>query len=255
MVASEVVNVVNEFSEEEMENYLLAIYTGLITTRSLSYDYHERVGGKLYQGVLDGFGGIRFSELEASILKGLTNNIYVFAAAKQYTQVREISGLIDDKITFSDFKKQGGSVFEDYNKNYLATELDTSITQSQNARKWAKIQAEKEIFPLLQYKTQNDGLVRASHAALHNIIKPVNDPFWNNNMPANGWHCRCFTQQLENGEVTTDVPELSEEDQPELFRMNPGKDKYIFNPGEHPYFSVAKWDADFRDNNYNLPTP
>ena len=146
-------------------------------------------------------------------------------------------------------------MFEDYNKNYLRTELDTSFTQSQNARKWAKIQAEKEIFPLLQYKTQNDGLVRDSHAALHNIIKPVNDPFWTSNMPANGWNCRCFTQQLETGEVTTDTPELSEEDQPELFRMNPGKDKYIFNPKKHPYFSVAKGDADLRANDYNLPTP
>lgn len=254
-MVSEVVNVVNEFSEEEMENYLLAVFTGLITTRSLSYDYHERVGNKLYRGVLDGFGVVRFDEKEAAILQGLTENIYVFSAAKQYTQVREISSLIDDKIDFTSFKKQAQDVFENYNKNYLATELDTAITQSQNARKWAKIEAEKEIFPLLQYKTQNDELVRASHAQLHNIIKPVNDPFWRSNMPANGWHCRCFTQQLESGEVTTDVPELSEEDQPELFRMNPGRDKYIFDPKKHPYFSVAKGDAEFRDNNYNLPTP
>lgn len=255
MIVSDVENVVNEFEEEEMENYLLAVYAGLITTRSLSHEYHEKVGGKLYQGVLDGFGGVRFDEREAAILQGLTENIYVFSAAKQYSQVREMSNLIDDKIDFVNFKKEAQDVFEQYNKNYLKTELDTAITQSQNAKKWAKIEAEKEIFPLLKYKTQNDSLVRASHAQLNNIIKPVNDRFWYNNMPANGWGCRCFTQQLETGEVTTDVPELSEDDQPELFRMNPGRNKYIFDPKKHPYFSVAKGDADFRKNNYNLPTP
>lgn len=249
----DVKNISSQFTEEEAENYLLAVFSGLISKDSLSYEYHQKVGSKLYDGVLKGFGARRYSDFEREILEGLTENIYVFSAAKQYTQVRIMSSMIDDKMNFDDFQKQAMNVFEEFNSNYLATEFNTAITQSDNAKKWAKILAEREIFPLLQYKTQNDALVRDSHAELHDIIRPVNDSFWDNNMPANGWGCRCFTQQLEAGDVSTNIPELSEEDQPVLFRMNPGKDKYIFDEKKHPYFSIARGDKPLRDNNYNLP--
>ena len=43
------------FTDEQQEDYLLAVYSGLITTYTLSLDYHEKVGGKLYGGVLDGW--------------------------------------------------------------------------------------------------------------------------------------------------------------------------------------------------------
>lgn len=254
-MVSEIVNIQSQFTDEEIENYLLAVYTGLISTYSLSLDYHERIGALFYDEILKGFGGLRFNDIEREIFEGLAENIYVFSAAKQYTQVREMSSLVTENITFTEFKNVAGEVFEEFNKNYLSTELNTAITQAQNAKKWAKIQAEKEIFPLLKYKTQSDDLVRDSHAALHNIIKPVSDPFWDNNMPANGWNCRCFVQQLEEGEITTDTPTLSEEEQPELFRMNPGKDKVIFDPKKHPYFSIERGDSELRRNNFNLPTP
>jgi len=257
-----VLNSVSKFTEEETEAYLLAVYGGLITTESLSLNYHEVVGGFLYNGVLKGWGAVRFNELEAEILAGITENVYVFSAAKQYQQVREMEAIIkafsrsaNELIPFAEFQKGALEIFETYNKNWLRTEFDTAIAQSQNAKKWAKIQAEKEIFPLVQYKTQNDGLVRDAHAALHNVIKPVDDPFWTNNMPANGWNCRCFTQQLDEGEVTENVKELTEEEQPELFRMNAGKDKMIFDPKKHPYFSIARGDAELRTNNFNLPKP
>lgn len=252
----------DKFTEEDVEAYLLAIYSGLITTNALSVDYHEKIGGTLYNGVLKGWGAVRFNEAEQEILAGLTENIYVFSAAKQYQQVREMEEIIkafskaaNELIPYSEFKKGALEIFETYNQNWLRTEYNTAIAQSQNAKKWAKIQAEKEIFPLLQYKTQNDGLVREAHAQWHNVIKPVNDPFWINNMPTNGWNCRCFTQQIEEGEVSENVPELTEDEQPELFKMNAGRDKLIFDPNKHPYFSVARGDAALRDDNFNLPKP
>ena len=251
-----------KFTEEEIEAYLLAVYGGLITTDALSLDYHEKVGNTLNNGVLKGWGAIRFNDLEIEILAGLTENVFMFSAAKQYQQVREMEAIIKafskaatELIPFADFQKEALEIFDTYNKNWLKTQFDTAVAQSQNAKKWAKVEAEKEIFPLLQYKTQNDGLVRDAHAELHNIIKPVNDPFWNTNLPTNGWNCRCFVQQLDEGTITKDVPTLTEEEQPELFRMNAGKDKMIFDPNKHPYYSIARGDAELRDNNFNLPLP
>lgn len=254
-MVNEIVNIENQFTKEEIENYLLGVYSGLLTTYDLSLDYHEKIGGLFYDAVLKGFGGVRFNEAEKDILDGLVENVYVFSAAKQYSQVREMSRYIDANIPFEKFKDLAGGVFEDYNVHYLRTERNTAITQSQNAKKWAKIEAEKEIFPLLKYKTQNDALVRDSHAALDGVILPVDDPFWDNNTPANGWNCRCYLQQIDEGKITENPPTLTEEEQPELFRMNPAKDKVIFDPKKHPYFSIAKGDAELRNNNFNLPTP
>jgi len=253
---------IDQFTAEQTEAYLLAVYGGLITVDSLSLDYHEKVGGVLNEGVLKGWGAIRFNDLEIEILAGLNENVFMFSAAKQYQQVREMEAIIaafsraaDELIPFVDFQKDALEIFETYNTTWLRTEFDTAVAQSQNAKKWAKVEAEKEIFPLLQYKTQADGLVRDAHVQLHNIIKPVNDPFWDTNLPTNGWNCRCFVQQLDEGTVTKDVPTLTEEEQPDLFRMNAGKDKMIFDPDKHPYFSIARGDAELRDNNFNLPLP
>jgi SPP1 gp7 family putative phage head morphogenesis protein len=247
------------FTDEEMNAYLLAVYTGLISVDTLSDDYHTKVAGTLYNGVNEGFGAVRNNKVEADILNGLQNSVYRFSAAKQYQQVREMESILatmskaaGDLVPYNEFKKSVTGVFENYNKNWLATEYNTAVDQSQNARKWAKVQAEKETFPLLRYKTQNDGNVRDAHAQLDGIIKPVNDAFWDNNLPANGWNCRCFVQQLDEGTITEGTPELSEVDQPLLFRMNSGKDKYIFK-NTHPYYDISKGDGALKKNNFNLP--
>lgn len=245
----------NLFTEEEMEAYLDAVYLGLITTYSLSIDYHQKIGSKLYGGVLDGWGKIGFKDLETQVLAGLTENIYVFSAAKQYQQVRQMSKLITENTTAKQFKEVAESIFDEYNGAYLQTEFDTAVAQSQSARKWTKIQNEKGVFPLLKYKTQQDGLVRDAHADLNNVVRPADDPFWDNHMPANGWNCRCYVQQIEEGEITDNPPTLTEDQIPKLFRMNAGKDKVIFDPKKHPYFSISKGDAQLKRDNFNLPVP
>jgi SPP1 gp7 family putative phage head morphogenesis protein len=245
----------NLFTEDEQEDYLLAVYSGLITTYTLSINYHEKVGGKLYGGVLDGWGKIGFKDAETEILAGLTENIYAFSAAKQYQQVRDMSRKVSENITFKEFREFADDIFGNYNESYLKTEFETAIEQSQNARKWAQVQGEKDTFPLLKYKTQQDDLVRHDHAELNNVIKPVDDPFWDTHMPANGWRCRCFVQQIEEGEITKDPPTLTEAQIPPLFRMNAGKDKLIFDPKKHPYFVISKGDAQLKKDNFNLPIP
>lgn len=245
------------FTDEQKESYLEAVYLGLITTDSLSLDYHEKVGGKLYGAVLDGWGKIGFRDLETEILAGLTNNIYVFSAAKQYQQVRIMSKAITENTTFKEFKELANGIFDDYNEAYLETEFNTAVAQSQSARHYAKIQAEKYDFPLLRYKTQQDGLVRHSHAEINNTVLPVDHPWWNDHDPANDFNCRCYKQQLteDEAEITKDPIILSEDNLPPLFRMSAGKDKIVFDPKKHPYFSISKGDAQLKRDNFNLPVP
>lgn len=60
-----------------------------------------------------------------------------------------------------------------------------------------------DVFPYRQYLSTKDGKVRASHAALHEIILPANHEFWTYHTPPWEWNCRC------------QVVELTEEDRDE----------------------------------------
>jgi SPP1 gp7 family putative phage head morphogenesis protein len=252
------------FNEQEREVYLLSVYAGAITANSLDINYHLRVGGLLEEGVFHGFGGNDFGVLtpEAEILYPIRQNIWQFSAAKQYQQVRILSSFVNvagEVTDFSDFKKVAENVFDTFNKAYLKTEFDTAVGQSQIARQWATIQNEKATFKYLRYITQKDGRVRDEHAELDGITLPVDHPFWRYHTPKNGWNCRCFLAQFEEAKETDlsgkEIPPWGSKEMPELFKMNPGIDKYIFDPTKHPYFKVARGDKGLKDNNFNLYSP
>jgi uncharacterized protein with gpF-like domain len=114
---------------------------------------------------------------------------------------------------------------------------------------------------MVTYQTQRDQHVRDEHAILDGISLPLGHKFWNDYWPKNGWNCRCFVTQHSAETPTTnlkerDLSDLKDEKKfPELFKMNPGKDKIIYNPKQHPYFRVARGDASLRANNFNLAVP
>ncbi len=79
-----------------------------------------------------------------------------------------------------------------------------------------------------------------SHAALHGITLPFDDPFWNTHWIPFGWRCRCNIVQVRKGkyEVTDSETATAKGRQavPEMFRYNPAKAKVIFPP-KHPYYA------------------
>jgi SPP1 gp7 family putative phage head morphogenesis protein len=250
------------FIDEEIETYLYGVFTGLITKQNLSKEYHSRIARRFTDALEQGFRGGVFTRgvpEDLLVFRRLFHNIYVFSAAKQYQQVRMMSRIItalNENAVFADFAIKAREVFTDFNMNYLRTEFNTAIAQAQSARDWIEYDKQKDQFPMLVYKTQNDEKVRPEHEEIHNIARPVNDAFWNTFFPPNGWNCRCFVVQSDSVKTShVEGLNLKTEDYPELFRMNPGKDGYIFHPKRHPYFKVAKGDAKLRDNNFNLPAP
>lgn len=255
------------YTKFEEELYITGVYAKIITRQNLSLDYHKKVGGLLYDATEKGFSGSleHFSPFTAQYktLRGLRSNIYVFSAAKQYQQVREMSRFINVKgvqSTFSDFKVKAGKVFDDYNKNYLKTEYVTAISAAQNAREWVEAVQKADIFPLMRYETQRDLRVRDEHRKLDGVTLPINHPFWNNFMPPNGYSCRCYTTSQEDEPIIRPSKEAQvdmkdETKFPPLFQMNPGKDEIIFDPAKHPYFKVARGDKELKMKNFNLPVP
>ena len=252
---------VNIFSDDEIERIVIGVYSGLITPQSLDLVTYQKVAEKLTNGVYNGFGktltDVVWNSPDYTMLNSLRNNVYVFSGAKQYHQVREMVDAIYDKDRikpFSEYKKTGTDIFKNYNENYLRAEYNAAISQSRSASMWMDIESNKELLPMLEYVTVGDGRVRPEHAMLDRIKRPVDDKFWNNYFPPNGWNCRCTTLQSDDTDKTSLKGFTQPKTVPPEFMMNAGKDKIVFSD-KHPYFKVAKQDENLAANNFNMPKP
>lgn len=108
------------------------------------------------------------------------------------------------------------------------------------ARKWEGFQRNKARFPYLKYKTAGDSHVRDEHATLNNFTAHIDDKIWDKIYPPNGWRCRCYIVQTNEGNIEP-IPDTSFI-APE-FNLNVGKTGVIFTP-DHPYFVFPKKDED-----------
>lgn len=249
------------FSDDEIDRIVIGVYSGLIRPQSLDLATYKAVAEKLTQGVYNGFGkslvDVGWGTPDYIMLNSLRNNVYVFSAAKQYHQVREMVDAIYDKDRikpFSEYKKTGTEIFKNYNENYLRAEYNASISQSRSASMWMEIEQNAELLPMLTYQTVGDGRVRPEHAMLDKITRPVNDKFWDYAFPPNSWNCRCTVIQNDSMDKSSLKGVNYLKDIPEVFRMNSGKDKLVFSD-KHPYFVVDKSDEYLKQNNFNMPKP
>lgn len=78
----------------------------------------------------------------------------------------------------------------------LRTIFETNMRSAYAAGRWDQVQRTKKLLPYLRYITVGDSHVRPEHKNWHNVVKPVDDPFWDKHFPPNGWGCRCTVQQL-----------------------------------------------------------
>jgi SPP1 gp7 family putative phage head morphogenesis protein len=253
----------NIFTDEEMNMLIDGVLTGIYSAGSLPAWYYERTAEALFSGVEAGFGSNLFElslgGTDYALLAELRTNIYVFSAAKTYQQVRDMSDLL---VTYKDrpdlFKKEAKKIFQDYNTpkgaNYLSAEYQTAKSSARSAKNWQRIESDKGVLEILEYQTVGDSRVRPEHAELDGIKRPVDDSFWNNYYPPNGWRCRCDVLQHEEGDITSLKGFKQPESVPESFMMNSGKDRLIFSE-KHPYFKVKRGDKQLAMDNFNLPLP
>jgi SPP1 gp7 family putative phage head morphogenesis protein len=198
---------------------------------------------QLWDAVTSGYGAdlstVDFDTPDYLMLQKLQENVWQFAAAKNYTELKAISnalvnpdGLLRE---FKDFKVAATQISDEHNSTWLKTEYNFAVAGSQMAAKWERIQESKDHLPMLTYVTVGDDRVRPAHRELEGVTRPVDDPFWSIYYPPNGWNCRCIAQQGD-GEATLLKDILYPEEMPALFKYNIGKSGVIFPP-THPYWT------------------
>lgn len=109
--------------------------------------------------------------------------------------------------------------------------FNTGINGTYHVGEWYDAQENSYLFPYLRYVSVLIESTREEHAELHGVIADLDDAFWNEHYPPNGWNCLCGIEQLTFDEAESD-PMFGKEppdiDIQENFQNNPGKDQIIW---------------------------
>lgn len=204
------------------------------------------------------------------------SDAFTVAGVTRLDVLQDIRGLVDDAIakgsTLADFKKgmkerlsakgwwqpvevtddaTGETKTVDLTKSRrLRTIFETNMRTSYAAGQWTRIQRTKKALPFLCYKTVGDARVRPRHRAWHNVVLPVDHPWWKTHFPPCDWQCRCQVVQMTAGMVKRAGLRVWDEppdDGPPVAFTNPRTGEvsrvpkgihpsFAYNPGEQSSF-------------------
>jgi SPP1 gp7 family putative phage head morphogenesis protein len=249
----------------DIDTLAMAVYHGSITPRKLPREVYHVNARKIIKGVYEGYKkqlkDVAYGSPDYTMLNNLRNNVYMFSAAKTFSQVMQMSDSLvkDDKvIPFTEFKNIVQSISDEYNVNYLAAEYGTAIAAAENASSWLRFEDQKQTLPYLKYSTIGDACDIC--APLDGTTLKVDDPFWNTFYPPNHFNCRCLCTQEDDDAMETDSSVIDSREEKvgermdDTFKINTGKREEIFSK-DHPYFIVPKEYQDFARTNFGLEIP
>jgi len=204
-------------------------------------------GAKLQEAIQDGYDAklvdFAWDTPDYGMLAHLQNNSWQFSAAKTSDELKALNDALigpDGKInSFNEFRRQAEEITGRY-LNWLKTEYQTAINGARMASKWQKIQRQKDIFPLLKFDAVIDERTSEICRPLNDIVKPVDDPFWDMYYPPNHFNCRSTVEQLRDGEATPDDEVQHPEKVPDMFKFNVGKKAIVFPPESSYYQGLPK---------------
>lgn len=137
----------------------------------------------------------------------------------------------------------------------LRTIYETNLRQAQSAGRYERMQRTKERRPYARYVCVDDGNTRAEHWAWHELILPVDDPWWDTHWPPNGWGCRCKVMQLSDRDLARygfkvgvappiKLVTYRNERTGAVTRVPAGIDpSFDYNPGKAPRFDPSTYNA------------
>lgn len=90
-----------------------------------------------------------------------------------------------------------------------------NMRQARAAGQWDRIERTKKALPYLLYSLGPSERHRELHVLWSGTLLPVDDPWWNEHMPPNGWGCKCRVRQVGGSEMarrglkTSDSPTVT----------------------------------------------
>ena len=83
----------------------------------------------------------------------------------------------------------------------LRTIYRSNLRAARAAGQWARAQRTKKTHPYFLYELGPGKKHRDRHRAWAGTLLPVDDPWWDDHFPPNGWGCRCRVRQVSRAEA------------------------------------------------------
>lgn len=236
-------------------NIIRGVFNGTIDRRNLPVAYYKSFRDPMLEAVKKGMG--RDAEKFDDLYESLQLNAQAFAGAKTYNLVGELEVLKSQFATYAEYEGYAKGIVNQF-FTWGEAEVNTAQQQASQARQWAIIEDDADLFPLLRYQTIGDACKICK--PLDGIVAPVGSPIWVKIYPCNHYNCYCIVVQLLAGQAElTDKKTLaglvngSTKFMAPVFQSNPGITKQIYT-SKHPYFaSIPKDDRQFAKENFGLP--
>lgn len=218
------------------------LYTKIIDGSTITVEWLKETSkvftAALYNGYDKSPQAVDYDTPDYYTLRSLKDNLLAFSAAKDFSQLKEMSSMLLDNNgklrSFESFRDAVQGINDKYNVNWLRTEYDTALGSAQMARVWNDVQS-NDTFGDLTVVTAGDERVRSLHQSYEGFTRPKKDPIWLTFCPPFDWYCRCIVSESNapaSGQI--DLSEI-----PTLFQNNPGASGFIFD-SDHPYFDKFK---------------
>lgn len=230
--------------ERLLESMFKSIYKamGMPTkiTSGLVQWYADAYFNSTQQGYGMHLGSIDYNTPDYEMLRRLKNDVFHFSAAKNYQQLKDTSRALineDGKLrTWTEFRNKAFEINQQQVTTWLKAEQELAIASGQMAATWTRAIEKADTLPLLKFDAILDGHTTPICTSLNNVIKPIDDNFWDIYYPPNHFGCRSDVQALPGGTITPATDIVYPDKMPAMFKTNLAKNGQVF-PADHPYYN------------------
>lgn len=228
------------FNGEVLERAIRRIYARELNTIT---EIEEGLWREFWRGFNqaadEGFGVREPINNDYNFYQELRYNNGVFAAFRTHRFQNDIvTQLLDENNELKPFGRFASDVKEQvapkHLRQWLNTEYNTAVIRARHAADWRQFERQKDILPNLEWMPSTSVTPGEDHRGFWNIIRSIDDPFWNRHRPGDRWNCKCGLEATDAEVTETNDPE---DDRPSPgLDNNPGKDARIFSD-THPHIA------------------
>lgn len=235
-----------------MEGFLRKIYDGFDVSNDIEPTAWREVLRIMNSAAVQGLSESKSPPThEEGFLRSIRHSNEVFSVFKTHAMGTKMAERLigeDGKLrSFEEWRKAVAPIARHQVGSWLRTEYDTAVIRAHQAADWLEFEANKDIFPNLQWMPTTSVSPESSHQVFWSkpVILPVDDPFWSEHRPGDRWNCKCSLDATDADVQRLDPQERKEAAKPEHqaqrgLEGNPAYKGLITD--KHPYYpeSCAK---------------
>lgn len=230
------------FSADILEDFLRKIYDGFDVSREIEPSAWREVLRILNEGAVKGLtqGGER--QHTPQFLQAIKHSNEVFSAFKCHSMGVKMAERLHDKDgnlrPFKEWREAVQPIASHHVGAWLKTEYDTAVLRAHQGSLWQEFERNKDILPNLRWMPTTSVSPENVHKGYwtSRLTLPVDDPFWQDNHPANRWNCKCSLEATSDKADTGHVAEMARQDNTSQQGLeNNPRDGRLFSD-KHPYF-------------------